>query len=148
MCRTRHRVVYDPKHVFFISAVKYIPASTTALLLYLYPLVVLIQSTVFLKIKFRFASLLSVILIMLACCFVFYDAFERQLNTTGLLLALGAPPLTFGTYLTMSQVVLKNERPTTVALYMTAFTGLGGYMVLNGGGWIWRMRHQVSLPSG
>lgn len=139
--------LYMIQSMFFISAVKYIPASTTALLLYLYPLVVLIQSTVFfLKIKFRFASLLSVILIMLACCFVFYDAFERQLNTTGLLLALGAP-LTFGTYLTMSQVVLKNERPTTVALYMTAFTGLG-YMVLNGGGWIWRMRHQVSLPSG
>ncbi|PLX68551.1 MAG: EamA/RhaT family transporter [Denitrovibrio sp.] len=123
--------LYMLQSLFFISAVQYIPASTTALLLYLYPLVVLIQSTIFLKIKFRFASLVSVTLIMLACCFVFYDAFERQLNTTGLLFALGAPML-FGTYLTMSQVVLKNERPTTVALYMTAFTGLG-YFLLNGG---------------
>jgi drug/metabolite transporter (DMT)-like permease len=123
--------LYMLQSMFFISSVKYIPASTTALLLYLYPLVVLIESTVFLKIKFRFASLVSVVLIMLACCLVFYDAFLRQLNTTGLLLALGAP-LTFGTYLTMSQVVLKGERPSTVALYMLVFTGLG-YMVLDGG---------------
>ena len=123
--------LYMLQSMFFMSAVKYIPATTTTLLLYLYPLVVLIQSTIFLKIKFRLASFVSVGLIMIACCFVFYDAFERHLNTTGLLFALGAP-LAFGTYLTMSQVVLKNERPTTVALYMMAFTGLG-YMILNGG---------------
>jgi len=125
--------LYMLQTMFFFSAVKYIPASTTTLVLYLYPLIVLIQSTIFLKIKFRFASFISVILIMLACCLVFYDAFLRQLNTTGLLLALGAA-LTFGTYLTMSQVVLKNERPASVALYMMMFTGLGFLFVNQGFG--------------
>ena len=123
--------LYLIQSFFFFSALSYIPASTTTLILYLYPLVVLIQSTVFLKIKFRMASLVSIIFIMLGCCLVFFDAFERELNSTGLLLALGAP-ITFGTYLTMSQVVLKNERPARVALYMMMFTGLG-FMVINGG---------------
>jgi len=123
--------LYMAQSMFFFSALKYIPASTTSLLLYLYPLVVLLESTIFLKIKFRFASFVSVVLILAGCCLVFYDAFSRQLNTTGILLGIAAP-LTFGTYLTMSQVVLKNERPTSVALYMTAFTGIG-YIFLNGG---------------
>jgi len=123
--------LYMMQSYFFFKAVEYIPASTTALLLYLYPLVVLIESTVFLKIKFRIASIISVILILLGCCLVFYDAFQRELNLTGILFGLAAP-LTFGTYLTLSQVVLKNDRPGTVALYMSLFTGLG-YMVANGG---------------
>lgn len=123
--------IYLLQSLFFFSALKYIPASTTSLLLYLYPLVVLIQSTIFLKIKFRMASFVSVVLIMIGCCLVFYDAFQRQLNMTGLLLGMAAP-LAFGTYLTMSQVVLKNERPARVALYMMMFTGIG-FTIINQG---------------
>lgn len=123
--------LYMMQSYFFFKSVEYIPASTTALLLYLYPLVVLIESTLFLKIKFRMASLVSIVLILLGCCLVFYDAFLRELNLTGILFGLAAP-LTFGTYLTLSQVVLKNDRPGTVALYISLFTGLG-YMIANGG---------------
>jgi drug/metabolite transporter (DMT)-like permease len=123
--------LYMLQSMFFISAVKYIPASTTALILYIYPLIVLVQSTVFLKVKFRPASLVSAVLIICGCCLVFYDAFLRNLNMTGLLLAIGAP-FTFATYLTMSQVVLKNERPASVALYILVFAGLGFALLNNG----------------
>lgn len=68
---------------------------------------------------------------MAGCCLVFYDAFTRHLNITGILLGLAAP-ITFGINLTLSQVVLKNERPASVALYMLMFTG-AGYLVVNGG---------------
>ncbi|MGD9807210.1 MAG: DMT family transporter [Deferribacterales bacterium] len=123
--------LYMMQSFFFFKAVQYIPASTTSLILYIYPLVVLILSTVFLKIKFRMASLISIVLIMIGCCLVFYDAFQRELNLTGLIFALAAP-ITFGAYLTLSQVVLKNEKPTTVALYMMLLTGIG-FTIINGG---------------
>lgn len=123
--------MYMLQSLFFFSALKYIPASTTTLLLYIYPLVVLMLSTVFLKVKFRMASLVSSLLIIAGCCLVFYDAFLRHLNMTGVLLGLAAP-LTFGVNLTVSQVVLKNERPASVALYTLAFTG-AGYAVINHG---------------
>lgn len=123
--------LYMMQSMFFFTAIKYIPASTAALLLYLYPLVVIILSTYLLKVKFRMASLISALLILAGCCLVFYDAFLRQLNVTGILLGLGAP-LTFGFYLTLSQVVLRNERSANVALYMLVWTGLA-YAVINGG---------------
>ncbi|PLX67692.1 MAG: hypothetical protein C0602_10070 [Denitrovibrio sp.] len=78
--------LYLLQSLSFFTALKYIPASTASLLLYLYPLIVLAESTIFLKIKFRMASLVSVVLIMAGCCLVFYDAFLRQLNLTGILL--------------------------------------------------------------
>jgi len=123
--------LYMLQSLFFFSALKYIPASTTSLLLYLYPLVVLVLSTVFLKTPFRLASFVSVAFIMAGCCLVFYDAFLRELNMTGILLGLGAPFL-FGTCLTISQVILKNERAASVALYMMAFAG-AGYSFINKG---------------
>lgn len=123
--------LYMMQSFFFFKALQYIPASTSSLLLYLYPLVVLIFSTLLLKVKFRMASLISIVFIMLGCCLVFYDAFMRQLDLTGLIFGLAAP-ITFGLELTLSQAVLKNERPTSVALYMMFFTGLG-FAVMNGG---------------
>lgn len=123
--------LYLTQSLFYFQSLKYIPASTSSLILYLYPLVVLVLSTFFLKVKFRFASMISVILIMAGCCLVFYDAFLRHLSMTGVLLAL-ASPFIFGVYLTLSQVILKNERPASVALYMMIFTGIG-YAFLNHG---------------
>jgi len=122
---------YMMQSYFFFKAVQYIPASTSSLLLYLYPLIVLLLSTFFLKIKFRMASFISIVLIMIGCCLVFYDAFMRELNMTGLLFGLAAP-FAFGACLTASQVILKNERPTSVTVYMMAFTGLGCAFI-NGG---------------
>jgi drug/metabolite transporter (DMT)-like permease len=117
--------------MLFFRALKYIPASTTSLILYLYPLIVLIESVFLLKDKFKMSSLISIVLIMGGCCLVFYDAFLRDQNFTGILLASGAA-LSFGTYITMSQVVLKGENASSVALYMVSFTALA-YVVINGG---------------
>jgi len=123
--------LYTLQAMMFFRALKYIPASTTSLILYLYPLIVLFESIFFLKDKFKASSFISVVLIMGGCCLVFYDAFSRELNLTGILLATGAA-FSFGTYLTMSQVVLRGENSSSVAFYMVTFTAIA-YVFINGG---------------
>lgn len=115
----------------FFKAIEYIPASTASLILYVYPLMVLIISLIFLKEKFRISSFISVLLILGGCSLVFYDAFMRQISLTGVIYALVSMVL-FSLYLVISQIVMKNENPMSSAFYIVLFT-LCGYMMLNGG---------------
>lgn len=123
--------LYIGQSYLFIKSVQYIPASTVSLILYAYPMTVLIFSVVFLKEKFRSSSFVSVILILLGCCLVFYDAFARQINSHGIMLAVASMVL-FSVYLIVSQVVMRGENPMAAVFYIVLFTMLG-YIVMNGG---------------
>ena len=75
---------------FFIGLTR-IPASTSALILYLYPLVVTLLSVLFLGMKPDRATAISLVLVAGGCTLVFYDAFRRNLDPIGLLLGWLSP---------------------------------------------------------
>lgn len=122
---------YLGQSLMFFRAIEYIPASTASLILYFYPLAVLLLSVIFLKDKFRFSSFISVLLILGGCCLVFYDAFQRSFDIRGIIFA-GISMVLFSTYLVVAQRVLKNENSTAATFYVTLFTALG-YTAMNGG---------------
>lgn len=116
-------VLYFLQSIFFFKALKYIPASTTSLILYIYPVTVTVLSAAFLGLKVGRTLVLSLLILSAGSCLVFYDAFLREMNLLGLLFAFGTT-LTFSVYLILVQVFMKGERPLTVAFYVIVFTGL------------------------
>jgi drug/metabolite transporter (DMT)-like permease len=107
----------------FFKALKYIPASTNALILYLYPVIVTLLSIAVFRLKADRTIFLSLTLLAGGCALVFYDAFLKALNVTGLLFAAGTT-LTFSVYLIMTQIFLKGEKSLTVTFYVILFTGV------------------------
>jgi len=114
----------------FMSAVKYIPAATTTLILYFYPITVTLLSMLFFRMRVGRWVALSLVLVTAGCALVFYDAFAQSMDPTGLAFATGAMAI-FSVYLIISQQILKNEPPLPVALYVVlsaavVFTALAG----------------------
>lgn len=122
--------LYPLQSTCFMSAVKYIPASTTTLILYFYPISVTALSVLLFKMRVGRQVILSLLMVTTGCALVFYDAFSQGLDTLGLAFAMGAM-LIFSVYLIASQLILKNEPPLTVGLYViisaaVVFTTLAG----------------------
>ena len=113
-------VVYWLQTTCFVSALATIPASTTALVLYGHPVVVALLSWLFLGMKIDRTVILSLILVMSGCCLVFYDAFLREVEWTGLMYAFGAMAF-FSCYLILAQVMLKGTKPLTATFYVMLF---------------------------
>jgi drug/metabolite transporter (DMT)-like permease len=110
-------------NAFYFKALKYIPASTTSLILYCYPVVVTLISIFFLKMRVNRMILLTLPLILAGCSLVFYDAFLKSLHVTGLFFAIGTS-LIFSIYLVMTQVFLRGEKSWSIIFYVTLFTGM------------------------
>ena len=107
---------------FFVGLTR-IPASTSALILYLYPLVVTLLSVLFLKMKLDRLTVLSLVCVAGGCGLVFYDAFQRGLDPLGLML-VGVATLTFSCYLVTAQVFLRREEPLKVTFYVILMAAL------------------------
>lgn len=117
-------ILYFIQAYAFIKALEFIAASTAALILYVYPLSVTILSMIFFKTKINRSMFLSLFLIMCGCCFIFYDAFSRNMSINGIFYAVLAM-LTFSFYLIFIQKSLKNIKPITFSFYVilsTAFS--------------------------
>lgn len=134
---------YVGQSLALFKSVEYIPASTASLILYLYPLAVLILSVIFLKERFRASSLVSVVLILGGCCLVFYDAFLREISPVGMAYAVTAMVL-FSVYMIVNQLLLKSENPISSAFYVMLFTSLG-FIALNGGLGLQDITYQQTL---
>jgi len=119
-CALLGSVVYWSQTTCFVAALETIPASTTSLVLYGHPMVVTLFSAIFLKMHVNRAVLASLMLVMAGCCLVFYDAFLREVQITGLMFAIGAMAV-FSCYLVLVQVLLKNIRPLTATFYAMLF---------------------------
>ena len=115
-------VVYWLQTTLLVESLALIPASTAILTLYVHPVVVTLLSWVFLKMRMDKYVAASLALVMGGCCLVFYDAFLREVNATGLLLAVGAM-VCFSVYLILVQVLLKGLKPLTATLYVMLFAG-------------------------
>lgn len=107
----------------FMSAVRYIPASTPTLILYFYPVAVTLMCALFFGQRITRRTALSLALVTLGCCLVFFDAFLARLDGTGLLFSVGAM-LVFSAYLVAVQVLLKGERPMTLTFYVICMAAL------------------------
>jgi drug/metabolite transporter (DMT)-like permease len=116
--------IYTTQSLCFFLSLKYITASTTALIFYAHPAVVTLLAVCFLGLGLTRPLVLSVVSVSLGCALVFADAFARQASPEGLLFAAGATAV-FSVYLLLCQVVTKGLRPLTASFYMILFTAIG-----------------------
>lgn len=116
-------VIYCAQSFCFFTALETLPATTTTLCLYAYPITVTILSVCFLGMRFNRTTLFSLLLAGAGTCLVLYDAFARSMDPVGLAWAVAAP-LFFSTYLVLIQVVLRKEPPLKATFYILVFTGI------------------------
>ncbi len=115
--------LYPVQSFCFMSSLKHIPAATTSLILYFYPVAVTLLSALFFKTRLDRLVALSLALLVAGCGLVFYDAFLRSISQTGLTLAV-ASMLIFSVYLLCLEFLLKGENPRTISLYVVIATAL------------------------
>lgn len=115
--------IYPIQSIFFVASARYIPASTTALIFYFYPVAVTLLSAMFLGMKINRIMLISIALVLGGCGLVFYDAFLQQMHMGGVLLATGSMAV-FSVYLILVQRLLKDEEPLRATLYILFFASL------------------------
>ncbi|MFW5487699.1 MAG: DMT family transporter [Desulfovibrio sp.] len=123
-------VVYVAQSLCFSLALKYISASTTALIFYGYPATVTLLSVLLGKAKPTRTIVTAVISVSLGCGLVFFDAFSRGAHSLGLAYALGALSI-FSLNLLMVQWLLQGEKPLSISFYMILFTAVG-YCIVGG----------------
>lgn len=116
-------VLYVIQSTLFFRALETIPASTTALLFYFYPVTVTLLAALFLRQRIDRRSTWSLVLVMSGCGLVFYDAFMKSLAAEGLACALGSMA-TFSIYLLLVQVLLRDEDPLRFTFYVVVFAAL------------------------
>ena len=75
------------------------------------------------------------------CALVFYDAFQRNLDPTGLLL-VGIAMVTFSGYMVSAQVFLRRENPLQVTFYVIVMAALTFNLWSGPGRW-----PEFNLPS-
>ncbi|SNR81790.1 Threonine/homoserine efflux transporter RhtA [Humidesulfovibrio mexicanus] len=116
-------VLYPVQSLSFMTALKYIPASTTSLILYFYPVAVTLASSLLFKTRLDSVVAMSLLLLIAGCGLVFYDAFLRDINGTGLALAT-ASMLIFSAYLIVLEWLLKGENPQSISFYCVLFAAV------------------------
>lgn len=112
--------IYPFQSWFFIKALQYIPASTTSLIYYLYPLVTTLIAMIFTGLRPGRTVYLSLLLILAGCGLVFYNAFAQALDMRGIWFALVCM-VTFSIYLTLVQRFTKNDEAKRISIWVTLF---------------------------
>ncbi|QJB58226.1 DMT family transporter [Pseudodesulfovibrio sp. zrk46] len=140
-------VVYWAQTSCFVNALATIPASTAALVLYVYPVTVTLLSAAFLKMKIDRITVAALTLVMGGCCLVFYDAFLKAVDPTGLMFGVGAM-LVFSCYLVLVQVLLKGIKPLTATLYVMSFAAVSFTLSGDITAWLNQSWNSVSIGLG
>lgn len=115
-------VFYPAQSWCYISAIRTVPTAVPALILYFYPVMVTLLCAVLYRQPITRATALSLMLVTMGCCLVFYEAFTTHMDSRGLLLSVGAM-IIFSCYLTTVQLALKGENPLTLTFYVILFAG-------------------------
>lgn len=109
-------VLYPVQSLSFMASLKYIPAATTSLILYFYPVAVTLLSALIFKTRLDRIVGISLMLLVAGCGLVFFDAFLRDISRTGLMLAT-VSMLIFSMYLICLEWLLRGENPITISFY-------------------------------
>lgn len=115
--------IYPFQSWFFIKALQYIPASTTSLIYYLYPLLTTLIAVAFMGMRPGRAVFASLGLILPGCALVFYNAFAQSVDIHGILYAL-ACMATFSVYLTLVQRFTRNDEAKRISIWVIFFMAL------------------------
>lgn len=115
--------IYPFQSWFFIKALQHIPAATTSLIYYLYPILTTLIAVVFTGLRPGRTIFLSLALILAGCGLVFYNAFAQALDMRGIWFAL-ACMATFSIYLTLVQRFTRNDEAKRISLWVVFFMGL------------------------
>ncbi|MDI6725404.1 MAG: DMT family transporter [Smithellaceae bacterium] len=107
----------------FFKAIRYIPVSTTLLIIYFYPVVVTLASAYLFKMRLSRTVILSLIFILTGSSLVFFDAFAQDLNSLGIIYAV-VNMIVFSGYMIAAQIFLRGEKPLVMTCYMAMFAGL------------------------
>lgn len=129
-CAALGAVGYASQSALFMKTLEYLPASTTELILYTYPVVVTLLSALIFRLPLTRTIGLALVLTTAGAALVFHDAFSRRLDPVGLLYALIVVAV-FSTYLLCIQSLLKGERPLRSTFYVVLFAALT-YNAVNG----------------
>ncbi len=113
-------ILYTAQSFFFFESLKYVSASITELLLYIYPAAVTLLSSVIFKEKLRRIKIFYILLIIIGFAFIFGDAFYSRLELKGVIFGLCAM-LTYSFFLILSQKFTKKGNPLTLAFYTILF---------------------------
>ena len=121
--------IYTAQSFFFFRALEDLPASTTALIFYFYPVAVTLLSAVVFRTRITGTVVLALLLVTSGCGLVFYDAFLKELSAAGMWYAFGAMAV-FSVYLTVCQGLLRGEEPMRMTFYVLLFTAVGFNLAL------------------
>jgi drug/metabolite transporter (DMT)-like permease len=116
-------IIYWLQTSCFVNALATIPASTASLVLYVHPIAVTLISALLLNMKIDRFVTFSLALVMTGCCLVFYDAFLKEVDMTGLMYGIGAMVF-YSFYLVLVQVLLKGLKPLTATFYVMLFASI------------------------
>ncbi len=129
-CLALGSVGYASQSGLFLQTLRHLPASTTELLLYTYPVVVTLLSALIFKLRLTRTIGASLALVSLGAALVFHDAFTRSLDPVGLMYGLAVSGV-FSGYLLCVQALLKGEKPLRIIFYVVMGAALA-YNVING----------------
>jgi len=115
--------IYPFQSWFFIKALQYIPASTTSLIYYLYPLVTTLIAVLFTGLRPGRTLYTSLFFILAGCFLVFYNAFAQAVDVRGIWFALVCM-FTFSLYLTLVQRFTRNEEAKRISLWVVLFMAI------------------------
>jgi drug/metabolite transporter (DMT)-like permease len=116
-------VLYCLQSYLFLKALRFIPAATTSLILYFYPVTVTLLSAAIFKSRLNRVTCTALLLSLSGCILVSLDSIHRRHDITGILLALGAMAV-FSVYMITVQVVVRTDRPLTFTFYVFLFVAL------------------------
>ncbi|HOL17525.1 MAG TPA: DMT family transporter [Bacillota bacterium] len=116
-------VCYTLQSAFYFSAVRYIAPSLASLLLYTYPLIVVILATIIDRDKPTRMMVVSAAVSFVGVLLILGTSYGR-INGTGIVLALSAA-LVYSTYIIMGNRVLKSTPPLITSTFVSLFAGAG-----------------------
>lgn len=116
-------MVYPVQSMLFATALETLPASTTSLIYYLYPLPTTLWAALFLKLRPGRVVALSLFLVLAGSGLVFHDAFARELDPAGMGFAVACMAV-FSVYLTLIQLFIRTDEARRISVYVILFAGL------------------------
>ena len=117
--------------VCYFTAIRMMPLSTAAILLYTSPIWIMLMSVLFFREKLTGRKLLALGLAFAGCVLVSGISGEG-ITVTGLLIGLGSG-VGYGLYSILGTVALKKYSPYTVTAYTFLFAAAGSWLVCGAG---------------
>lgn len=116
-------VFYTMQSSFYLTSIKYIPASMAALILYIFPLVVAVMSAVFFKEKITL-KVMAAMFVSFAGLILILGTSYADIDYRGALYALAAA-LVYSAYIVLGNKVVKNLPAPVMSAFITLFTAIG-----------------------